>query len=78
MTTSIPGTTVIRVSCGNFDPASSTEAGRRTGRTGTYLIPAISRPDGLPGYHPGASPPRPMARLSIWQSEQHAQSLDSA
>lgn len=46
-----------------------------TGRTGTYLIPAISRLDGLLGYHAGASPDRSMVHISIWQSEQHAQQM---
>jgi hypothetical protein len=75
LTTSIPCTAVIRVSRGNFDPASFTEAERMTGRTGAYLIPAISRLDGLLGYHAGASPDGSMVHLNIWQSEQRAQQM---
>jgi hypothetical protein len=43
VTTSIPGTAVIRVSRGNFDPARFAEVERMTAETGSYLIPAISR-----------------------------------
>jgi hypothetical protein len=75
LTTSIPGTAVIRVSRGNFDPASFTEIERMTKGTGTYLIPAIRRLDGLLGYYAGASPDGSMVHVSIWQSEQHAQQM---
>lgn len=75
MTTSIPGIAVIRVSRGNFDPANFTEVEHMTGRTGTYLIPAIRRLDGLLAYYVGASPDGSMVHVSIWQSEQHAQQM---
>jgi hypothetical protein len=75
VTTSIPGTAVIRVSRGNFDPANLTDVEHMTNRTGTYLIPAIRRLDGLLGYYAGASPDGSMVHVSIWQSEQHAQQM---
>ena len=75
MTTSIPGTAVIRVSRGNFDPASFAEVERMTKGTGSYLIPAIRRLDGLLGYYAGASPDGSIVHVSIWQSEEHAQQM---
>jgi hypothetical protein len=75
VTTSIPGTAVIRVSRGNFDPASFAEVERMTNETGSYLIPAISRLDGLLGYFAGASPDGSIVHVSIWQSEEHAQQM---
>ena len=54
-TASPPSTAVIRVSTGNFDPARFEEVEQMTRATGSYLIPAIGRLDGLIAYYAGAS-----------------------
>lgn len=75
MTESLPPTTVIRVSRGNFDPARFEEVDRMAKETGTYLIPAIQKLPGLLSYYAGASPDGSMVHVSIWDSEEHADQM---
>jgi hypothetical protein len=66
---------VIRVSRGNFDPSRFDEVARMTNETGEYLIPAISRLDGLTAYYAGASVTGSMVHVSLWQSDDHAEQM---
>jgi hypothetical protein len=75
MTLDIPPTAVIRVSRGNFDANRFAEVERMTHDTGTYLIPAITRLDGLLGCFAGASPSGSMVHVSLWQSDAEAQQM---
>jgi hypothetical protein len=77
MTESLPPTTVIRVSRGNFDPARFEEVDRMTKETGTYLIPAIQKLPGLLSYYAGASPDGSLVHVSLWDSEEHAKQMGS-
>jgi hypothetical protein len=75
MTDSIPVTTVIRVSRGNFDPSRFEQVDRMTKETGKYLIPAIQKLPGLLYYYAGATPDGSMVHVSIWDSEEHAEQM---
>jgi hypothetical protein len=77
MTLILPPTSVIRVSRADFDPARFAEADRMSRDTGTYLIPAINRLSGLAAYFAGASPTGSMVHVSVWESDAHAQQMDS-
>jgi hypothetical protein len=74
--TSPPSTAVIRVSRANFDPARFQEVEQMTRDTGTYLIPAIGRLDGLIAYYVGASVEGSAVHVSLWQTNDHAQQMD--
>jgi hypothetical protein len=73
----IPPTAVVRVSRGNFDPARFADVERMARDTGGYLIPAISRLDGLLGYYAGASPAGSMIHVSLWRTNEDAQQMGS-
>jgi hypothetical protein len=73
--TPLPGTAVVRVSRGNFDPARFTEVQAMTVATGRYLIPAITKLPGLISYIAGASPDGSMVHVSVWESEEKAQQM---
>jgi hypothetical protein len=60
-----------------MDPARFAEVDRMTRDTGTYLIPAIDRLSGLAAYFAGASPTGSTGHVSLWESDAHAQQLDS-
>jgi hypothetical protein len=78
MTEPLPPTAVIRVSRGNFDPARFEEVDRMAKEIGTYLIPAIQKLPGLLSYYAGgASPDGSMIHVSVWDSEEHAQQMDT-
>lgn len=49
-------TPVIRVSRGNFERSRFAQVERMTADTGEFLIPAISKLDGLLGYYAAVSP----------------------
>lgn len=68
---------VVRVSRGTFDPARYAEVERMSRETGTYLIPAIRRLPGLVSYFAALSPSGSMVHVSIWDSEAHAQQMNS-
>jgi hypothetical protein len=70
-----PSTAVVRVSRGNFDPARFEQVEQMTRDTGSYLIPAIGRLDGLIAYHAGASVQGSMVHVSLWQTNDHAEQL---
>jgi hypothetical protein len=70
-----PSTAVIRVSRGNFDPSRFEEVEEMTRDTGRYLIPAISRLDGLTAYYVGASIGGSIVHVSLWQTNDHAQQM---
>jgi hypothetical protein len=72
----LPGTAVVRVSRGNFDPARLAEVQAMNARTAEYLIPAIGRLPGLVHYHTGVSPQGSMIAVSIWDSDEHATQLN--
>ena len=77
MTASLPPTSVVRVSRGNFDPARFEEVDRMAKEIGTYLIPAIQKLPGLLSYYAGASPDGSMVHVSLWDSEEHAEQMGS-
>jgi hypothetical protein len=77
MTSTLPSTSVIRVSHGNFDPARFAEVDQMTWDSGVYLIPAIRRLDGLLGYYAGASPEGSVVNVSLWRSAEHADQMGS-
>ena len=77
MTLILPPTSVIRVSRADFDPARFAEVDRMTRDTGTYLIPAINRLSGLVAYVAGTSPAGSAVHVSVWESDAHAQQMDS-
>lgn len=70
-----PGTAVVRVSRGNFDPARFAEVQAMTVATSRYLIPAITKLPGLISYFAGASPDGSMVHVSVWESEEKAQQM---
>src|SRR5713226_2340266 len=70
-----PRTAVIRVSRGNFDPARFAEVERMTRETGKYLIPAIRKLLGLIKYFAAVSPSGSIVRVSVWESDAHAQQM---
>ncbi len=72
---SLPDAAVVRVSCGNFDPARFAEVRAMTIATGRYLMPAISRLPGLISYYAAASPSGSIVHVSIWKSEEQAQQM---
>ncbi len=74
-TTPLPGTAVVRVSRGSFDPARFAEVHATTIATSRYLIPAISKLPGLIRYYAAASPDGSMVHVSIWESDEHAQQM---
>jgi quinol monooxygenase YgiN len=76
MTESLPPTTVIRISRGDFDPARFEEVDRMTKEISTYLIPAIQKLPGLLSYYAGASPDGSAVHVSIWDNEEHAQQMN--
>ena len=43
--------------------------------TGSYLIPAIGRLDGLIAYYVGASVEGSMVHVSLWQTNDHAEQM---
>ena len=71
----IPAGAVIRVSRANFDVSRFAEVERMTRDTGTYLIPAIKRLDGLIGYYAGASREGSMVHVSVWHSDEQAEQM---
>jgi hypothetical protein len=68
-------TSVIRVSCANFDPTRIAEIERMVLDTGTYLIPKIKELPGLEGYFAGSSPTGSTVHVSLWQSDAHASQM---
>jgi hypothetical protein len=74
-TTPLPGTAVVRVSRGSFDPARFAEVQAMTVATGRYLIPAITKLPGLISYYAGASPDGSVVHVSVWESEEKAQQM---
>ena len=74
-TASPPSTAVIRVSIGNFDPARFEEVEQMTRATGSYLIPAIGRLDGLIAYYAGASVEGSIVHVSLWRTNDHAEQM---
>ncbi len=70
-----PSTAVIRVSRGDFDPARFEEVEQMTRDTGTYLIPAIGRLDGLIAYYAGASVQGSAVHVSVWQTNDDAEQM---
>ena len=72
---SIPPGAVIRVSRGSFEPSRFAEVEQMTRDTGNYLVPAISRLDGLISYYAGASPSGSMVHVSLWRSDDDANQM---
>ena len=73
--TSFPTGAVFRVSRGNFDPARFADVDQMTRDTGSYLIPAIRRLDGLIGYYAGTSEEGSTVHVSLWRSHEDAQQM---
>ncbi len=77
MTKPLPPTAVVRVSRGNFDPANFETVKRMAIETGSYLVPAIRRLEGLITYYAAVSPDGSMVHVSVWDSEAHASQMGS-
>lgn len=76
MTESLPGTAVVRVSRGTFDPSRFAEVEVMNQKTSEYLIPAIQRLPGLIHMYTGVSPQGSIVQVSVWDSDEHASQLD--
>jgi hypothetical protein len=68
---------VVRVSRGTFDPARIAEVEQMSRETGSYLMPAIRSLPGLLGYFAAVSPSGSIVHVSIWDSDAHAQQMNS-
>ncbi len=75
MTSKLVAASVVRVSCGTFDPARFAEVERMSQETAAYLIPAIRRLPGMLSYFAAVSPSGSMVHVSIWDSDAHAQQM---
>jgi hypothetical protein len=73
--TDIPPGAVVRVSQGSFDPACFAEVERMRQEVGVYLVPAISRLEGLLGYYAGTSRDGSVVDVSLWDSDEHADQM---
>jgi hypothetical protein len=76
MTESLPGTAVIRVSRGTFDPGRFAEVDAMNKRVSEYLIPAIGRLPGLVHWYAGVSPEGSIVNVSVWDSDEHAAQMN--
>ena len=72
MTESLPGTAVIRVSRGSFDPGRFAEVDAVNKKVSEYLIPAIGQLPGLIHWYAGVSPEGSIVNVSVWDSDEHA------
>jgi hypothetical protein len=72
MTESLPGTAVVRVSSGNFDPSRFAEVDAMNTKVSEYLVPAIGRLPGLIHWYAGVSPGGSIVNVSVWDSAEHA------
>ncbi len=72
MTESLPGTAVVRVSRGSFDPRRFAEVDAVNKKVSEYLVPAIQRLPGLIHYYAGVSPEGSIVNVSVWESDEHA------
>jgi hypothetical protein len=72
MTESLPGTAVVRVSRGSFDPSRFTEVDAVNQKVSEYLIPAIKQLPGLIHWYAGVSPEGSIVNVSVWDSDEHA------
>jgi hypothetical protein len=72
MTESLPGTAVVRVSRGSFDPSRFTEVDAVNKKVSAYLIPAIKQLPGLIHWYAGVSPEGSIVNVSVWDSDEHA------
>lgn len=72
----VPGS-VVRVSCGTFDPARLVEVESMSRETAAYLVPAIRSLPGMLSYYAAVSPSGSMVHVSIWDSEAHAQQMST-
>lgn len=70
----VPGS-VVRVSCGTFDPARLAEVERMSRETAAYLVPAIRSLPGMLSYFAAVSPSGSIVHVSIWDSDAHAQQM---
>jgi len=77
MASELPATAVVRVARANFDPARIAEVDQMAKATGTYLIPAIQKLEGLLTYYVGVSPDGSFVHVSVWDSNEHAQQMGS-
>lgn len=75
MTESLPGTAVVRVSTGRFDPNRYAEVEAADVRTSKFLIPAIKQLPGLVQYHAGIWPEGSLVNVSVWDSARHADQM---
>lgn len=73
----LPGTAVIRISHGTFDPARLAEVEQMARETEKYLVPAIQRLPGLIRYFAALSPTGSYVHISIWETDAHAQQMAS-
>ena len=76
MTESLPGTAVVRVSRGSFDPGRFAEVDAVNKKVSGYLIPSIQRLPGLIHFYAGVSPAGSMVNVSVWDSDEHAAQMD--
>ena len=76
MTESLPGTAVIRVSRGSFDPSRFAEVDALNKKVSGYLIPAIQRLPGLIHWYAGVSPAGSIVNISVWDCDDHAAQMD--
>jgi hypothetical protein len=76
MTESLPGTAVVRVASGSFDPSRFAEVDAVTNKVSGYLIPAIQQLPGLIHWYAAVSPEGSVVNVSVWGSDEHAAQLD--
>ena len=72
MTESLPGTAVVRVSRGSFDPSRFAEVDAVNKKVSEYLVPAIRRLPGLIHWYAGVSQEGSIVNVSVWDSDEHA------
>jgi hypothetical protein len=76
MTESLPGTAVVRVSRGSFDPSRFAKVDALNKKVSGYLVPAIQRLPGLIHWYAGVSPEGSIVNISVWDSDEHAAQMD--